>query len=78
MFIYEIIPAYIFPILSGFNIVCLTTQKASQRTVNVITNLFGGSNGNEGLGLLSLSLDWQYIGSVFMSLPLIHQGTCIY
>ena len=75
MFIYEIIPAYIFPLLNGFNIVCLTTQRASQRTVDVITNLFGGSNGNEGLGFLSLSFDWQYIGSVYMSLPLIQQGT---
>lgn len=74
MFIYEIIPAYIFPLLDGFNIVCLTTQRASKQTVDVITNLFGGTNGNEGLGFLSLSFDWQYIGSVYMSLPLIQQG----
>ena len=74
MFVYEIIPAYIFPLLNGFNIVCLTTQKASKRTVDVITNLFGGTNGNEGLGFLSLSFDWQYIGSLYMSLPLTQQG----
>ena len=29
------------------------------------TRVFGGSNGNEGLGLLSVCFDWQYIaGSV--------------
>lgn len=63
MFCYEAIPAYIFPLLNGVNVVCLASQKASSRTVDVITNLFGGTNGNEGLGLLSFSFDWQYIGS---------------
>src|SRR5258708_1453535 len=43
MFIYEIIPAYIFPLLNGFSIVCLATQKASSHTVDVVTNLFGGT-----------------------------------
>lgn len=74
MFVYEIIPAYIFPLLNGFNVVCLATQKAPQGAVDVITNLFGGSDGNEGLGLLSFSFDWQYIGSGYMSLPLIQQA----
>lgn len=74
MFIYEIIPAYIFPLLNGFSIVCLATQKAPSHTVDVITNLFGGTNGNEGLGFLSLSFDWQYIGSYFMAFPLVQQG----
>ena len=55
MFSYEIIPAYIFILLNGVNIVCLTTQNASKRTVDVITNLCGGKNSNEGLGFLSLS-----------------------
>jgi len=64
MFVYEIIPAYIFPLLNGINIFCLASQKASQSTVNIFTNLFGGTNGNEGLGLLSFSFDWQYIGSL--------------
>jgi OPT family oligopeptide transporter len=27
-----------------------------------VTNLFGGSMANEGLGILSLSFDWQFIG----------------
>ncbi|KIM46930.1 hypothetical protein M413DRAFT_16493 [Hebeloma cylindrosporum] len=74
MFCYEVLPAYIFPLLNGVNIVCLATQKASSKTVDVITNLFGGTEGNEGLGLLSFSFDWQYIGSAYMSLPLIQQA----
>lgn len=65
MFIYEIIPAYIFPLLNGFNIFCLASQHASQKTIDVFTNLFGGADGNEGLGLFSLSFDWQYIGSTY-------------
>ena len=48
MFIYEVLPAYIFPLLNGVNIVCLATQHASARTQDVITNLFGGIDGNEG------------------------------
>ncbi|THH32472.1 hypothetical protein EUX98_g1722 [Antrodiella citrinella] len=74
MFIYEIIPAYIFPLLNGVNIVCLGTQRSPAGAVDVITNLFGGSNGNEGLGFGALSFDWQYIGSSFMSYPLIQQA----
>ena len=66
MFLYEVIPAYMFPLLNGVNVVCLASQKASSKTVNVITNLFGGTNGNEGLGLLSFSFDWQYIGSAYV------------
>jgi hypothetical protein len=64
MFVYEIIPAYIFPLLNGINIFCLASQKASPEIVNIFTNLFGGTDSNEGLGLLSISFDWQYIGSV--------------
>ncbi|KAL0580004.1 hypothetical protein V5O48_002007 [Marasmius crinis-equi] len=74
MFIWEIIPAYIFPLLNGLNIFCLASQKASKRVRDVFTNIFGGAEGNEGLGLFSISLDWQYIGSEFMSYPLIQQG----
>ncbi|KAK7687874.1 hypothetical protein QCA50_009093 [Cerrena zonata] len=74
MFAYEIIPSYIFPLLNAVNVVCLATQKAPSKAVDVITNLFGGGNGNEGLGLLSISFDWQYIGSLYMSYPLIQQA----
>ena len=74
MFVWEIVPAYIFPLLNGFNIVCLATQSSPTGARDVITNLFGGTNANEGLGFGSISLDWQYIGSSFMSYPLVQQG----
>jgi OPT oligopeptide transporter protein len=63
MFTYEIIPSYIFPLLNGFNIFCLSSQHASPSVQNAFTNIFGGADSNEGLGLFSLSFDWQYIGS---------------
>ncbi|KAF7971648.1 hypothetical protein HWV62_20692 [Athelia sp. TMB] len=72
---YEVVPAYIFPTLNGINIFCLASQRASATVRNVFTNIFGGADANEGLGLLSLSLDWQYIGSMYMSLPLLQQGS---
>ncbi|KAH8093283.1 oligopeptide transporter [Cristinia sonorae] len=74
MFVYEVIPAYMFPVLNGVNVICLATQKAPAGAVDVITNLFGGTNGNEGLGFGAISFDWQYIGSIYMSLPLIQQA----
>jgi hypothetical protein len=66
MFIYEIIPAYIFPLLNGFNIFCLTSQHAPPNVQDVFTNIFGGADSNEGLGLFSLSFDWQYLGSALV------------
>jgi hypothetical protein len=30
---------------------------------DIFTNIFGGADSNEGLGLFSLCFDWQYIGS---------------
>lgn len=63
-----------FPLLNGFSIPCLASQHASPATRAVFTNIFGGAEGNEGLGLLSVSFDWAYIGSEFMSLPLVQQG----
>ncbi|KAN0128570.1 OPT superfamily oligopeptide transporter [Lactarius tabidus] len=74
MFVYEIIPSYIFPLLNGFSIFCLASQHTSPRVQDVFTNIFGGADGNEGLGLFSLSFDWQYITSAYMSLPLIMQA----
>ncbi|RDX52925.1 oligopeptide transporter [Lentinus brumalis] len=74
MFCFEVFPAYIFPLLNGINIVCLSTQHVSSAAQDVITNLFGGTNGNEGLGFLSISFDWQYISSTYMSLPLVQQA----
>ena len=56
MFVYEILPSYIFPLLNGVNIVCLATQNASAKTVDIVTNLFGGIDGNEGKQKLPAAL----------------------
>ncbi|KAF9242072.1 OPT oligopeptide transporter protein-domain-containing protein [Melanogaster broomeanus] len=74
MFVWEIVPSYIFPLLSGFSIFCLASRHASPAVQDIFTNIFGGAQANEGLGFLSLSFDWQYITSVYMSLPLIQQA----
>ncbi|KAH6672407.1 OPT oligopeptide transporter protein-domain-containing protein [Halenospora varia] len=57
--VWEIIPEWIFPLLQGLSIFCLAKQNSL-----LFTNLFGGSQGNEGLGFLSISFDWQYIASL--------------
>ncbi|KAH7379226.1 OPT oligopeptide transporter protein-domain-containing protein [Phaeosphaeria sp. MPI-PUGE-AT-0046c] len=77
MFIYEFFPAYIFPWLNSISIPCLAAMHATGAKAATLTNIFGGSNNNEGLGLFSLSLDWQYITSFQTSLPLkfqLHQA----
>lgn len=53
------------PLLTGVSIFCLANQNSL-----VTTTIFGGSNGNEGLSLLSLGLDWQFISSKPLWLPL--------
>jgi len=61
MFIYEFFPAYIFPFLNSVSIPCLAAMKATGTKAANLTNLFGGSLTNEGLGLFTLSFDWQYV-----------------
>lgn len=56
IFCWEWFPEYIFPILSAVSIFCLADQKSA-----VFTNLFGGSQGNEGMGFLNICFDWNYI-----------------
>ncbi|KAG2158266.1 OPT oligopeptide transporter protein-domain-containing protein [Suillus bovinus] len=65
--IWELFPEWIFPLLTGFSIFCLAAPNNA-----TVSRLFGGSNGNEGLGLFSLCFDWQYIsgGTNPMSIPL--------
>jgi len=70
MFFYEFFPAYIFPWLNAISIPCLASMHAEGSQAKVLTNLFGGSINNEGLGLFSISLDWQYITSFQTALPL--------
>jgi hypothetical protein len=61
MFTYEWFPAYMFPFLNSVSIPCLASMHATGSKAAVLTNLFGGSLTNEGLGLFSLSFDWQYV-----------------
>lgn len=62
------------PILTGVSVFCLASQNNP-----VFTNIFGGASGDEGMGLFSLCLDWQYISGGFSPLyypleSLISQG----
>lgn len=61
MFVYEFLPAYIWPWLNSISIPCLASMKATGNKAAVLTNVFGGSLTNEGLGIFTISLDWQYV-----------------
>ncbi|KIK91682.1 hypothetical protein PAXRUDRAFT_830625 [Paxillus rubicundulus Ve08.2h10] len=67
IFIWELFPQWIFPLLTGISIFCLAVPNNAN-----ITRVFGGSNGNEGLGLLSIGLDWQSFTGPFnpLAIPL--------
>ncbi len=75
MGLYEVFPAYIFPALNAISIPCLATKHLAKTkaVASTLTNIFGGAQSNEGMGLLSISLDWQYITSLNLSLPLLQQ-----
>ncbi|KAK1723538.1 hypothetical protein CaCOL14_001167 [Colletotrichum acutatum] len=74
MFIWEPIASYIWPWLNGISIPCLASMKAAPPTRKVLMTIFGGINSNEGQGIFNFSLDWQYITSRYMSLPLLQQA----
>ncbi|KAF6834649.1 oligopeptide transporter 7, partial [Colletotrichum plurivorum] len=74
MFVYEFLPAYIWPWLNSVSIPCLAAMHATGAKAATLTNLFGGATNNEGLGLFTLSFDWQYITSFNTSLPLVLQA----
>lgn len=63
--IWEMVPEYIFPLTTGISIFCLAGQH-----IPAFTYLFGGANGDEGLGFLSWCMDWQYVGTDMFVLPL--------
>ncbi|WPG98249.1 Hypothetical protein R9X50_00103700 [Acrodontium crateriforme] len=63
LFFWEILPEYVFPLTAGVSVFCLADQHSM-----VFTHLFGGASGNEGLGALSLGLDWNYIAAFFSPL----------
>ncbi|CAN6674759.1 oligopeptide transporter 1 [Trichomonascus vanleenenianus] len=68
MFLWEIVPEWMFELLIGFSIPCLAASNSS-----VVSNIFGGTNGNEGLGLLSFCFDWNYIAGTGnpMTIPIV-------
>ncbi|KAA1075364.1 hypothetical protein PGT21_034305 [Puccinia graminis f. sp. tritici] len=57
--IYEIFPQYIAPTLQAVNPFCLAWQHSP-----AVTRLFGGALAHEGLGMLSLSFDWNVVGAL--------------
>lgn len=63
IFVWEAFPEYMFTVLTGVSVFCLADQNNL-----VFTNLFGGASGNEGLGFLSLSFDWNYIAGLWSPL----------
>ncbi|PCH35316.1 OPT oligopeptide transporter [Wolfiporia cocos MD-104 SS10] len=68
LFCWEIVPEWIFPVLTGVSIFCLADNHSAN-----IRNIFGGADNNEGMGLLAISFDWNYIGSSSMWQPLWFQ-----
>ncbi|KAF7732503.1 hypothetical protein EC973_003249 [Apophysomyces ossiformis] len=69
IFVYEFIPQYMFTVLGGVSIFCL-----AKRDSKLFMNLFGGTDPNEGLGILNLSFDWNFLSSISpLVLPLYVQ-----
>lgn len=54
IFCYEIIPQWIFPVLTGVSIFCLVDHTSS-----VVRNVFGGASNNEGMGVSNLYLYYE-------------------
>ncbi|GMF71262.1 unnamed protein product [Aspergillus oryzae] len=71
--VWELFPAYIMTWLSGFSIFCLASMNAPKHTRTIFSTIFGGASSNEGMGLFNFSLDWQYIQSTYLSLPIKQQ-----
>ncbi|KZT09762.1 OPT oligopeptide transporter [Laetiporus sulphureus 93-53] len=65
MFCWEIIPQWVFPVLTGVSIFCLADNQST-----VVRNVFGGASNNEGMGLLAWCFDWNLISSQCLYNPL--------
>ena len=61
IFCWEIIPSWMFPLLTAFSVICL----ADKGQHDLVRNLFGGGSANEGLGLFSFGFDWILIAQAF-------------
>ncbi|OJJ42147.1 hypothetical protein ASPZODRAFT_77574 [Penicilliopsis zonata CBS 506.65] len=71
--LWEFFPSYIVPWFGGISVFCLASMKAPLHLRRVFTTLFGGVSSNEGMGIFNFSLDWQYIQSTYLSLPIKQQ-----
>ncbi|EGX93558.1 OPT peptide transporter Mtd1 [Cordyceps militaris CM01] len=69
----QVFPAYMVTWFGGLSVFCLASLGAPAATRTAFGRIFGGASSNEGLGLLNFSLDWQYIQSTYLSLPLKQQ-----
>ncbi|GAA5847863.1 hypothetical protein JCM9279_006672 [Rhodotorula babjevae] len=56
IFVWEWVPEFIAPSLTGISIFCLARQNSPW-----VTRIFGGSYPNEGMGLFQFCFDWSYI-----------------
>ncbi|KAH7915991.1 OPT oligopeptide transporter protein-domain-containing protein [Hygrophoropsis aurantiaca] len=61
IFCWEIVPTWMFPLLTAFSVICLADNGRSP----VVRNLFGAGSSNEGLGLLSFGFDWTLITQAY-------------
>lgn len=68
VFVYEWFPEWIAPLLGSFNIVCLCARHSDW-----VSYIFGGAEGNEGMGLMGFGVDWANIGSSPFYAPLSTQ-----
>ncbi|TPX75856.1 hypothetical protein CcCBS67573_g02877 [Chytriomyces confervae] len=68
LFFWTFLPQYIAPTLIGISVFCLSNQNSP-----LFTQLFGGVNNNEGLGIGSISLDWNNIGDDGLVFPWVTQ-----
>ncbi|KAI8829588.1 peptide transporter MTD1 [Chytriomyces cf. hyalinus JEL632] len=68
LFCWTFMPQYIAPTLIGVSVFCLANQNSP-----LFTQLFGGVNNNEGLGIGSISFDWNNIGDDGLVYPWVTQ-----
>ncbi|KAI8834203.1 OPT oligopeptide transporter protein-domain-containing protein [Chytriomyces cf. hyalinus JEL632] len=68
LFFWTFMPQYLAPTLIGVSVFCLANQNSPR-----FTQLFGGVNNNEGLGILSISFDWNNIGEDGLVYPWVTQ-----
>ncbi|KAI9335965.1 OPT oligopeptide transporter protein-domain-containing protein [Obelidium mucronatum] len=68
LFVWTFLPQYLAPTLIGVSVFCLANQNSP-----LFTQLFGGVNNNEGLGIGSISFDWNNIGDAGMTYPWVTQ-----